>query len=209
MDNKFIPNVYVYLRISTNQQDISNQESEIIKFCDLNSFNISEIVKDEGKSGNVCWKNRKIFHIVNKCRKGDVIIVPELSRIGRKMLEIMEILSICSNKGIKLFAVKGNFKLDDSLSSKIIAMGYSISAEIERNLISERTKAALQKKKDDGVRLGLPKFTVLPNNKLFPNKNDIFLKYSSGLSCKHIASLYSVSPSYMCRFIRTHFRLSS
>lgn len=204
-----IPDVYVYLRVSTDRQDISNQEAEIIRYCGANDYKITEIVKDDGKSGTISWKKRKIFDIIQKCRKGDIVIVPELSRIGRKMLEIMEILSICSDKHVKIIAVKGNYESNDSLSSKIVAMGYSISAEIERNLISERTKAALQKRKDDGVKLGLPKGCILSNNKLHSCRDDIVSKYFNGVSKKDLADQYSVSCSYMSRFVNNSIKLIS
>ena len=85
------------------------------------------------------------------------MIVPELSRLGRSMLEIMEILSIAKDKGIYIYSVKGNWHLDGSIQSKIIGIVFAMAAEIERELIIQRTKEALRSRKAAGVRLGRPK----------------------------------------------------
>jgi DNA invertase Pin-like site-specific DNA recombinase len=92
-------------------------------------------------------EEKKTFCYYRRCKKNDVLIVSELSRLGRSMLEIMEILSIASQKQMKIYAVKGNWNLDDSIQSKVMAMAFSIASEIERDLISIRTKEALRFKK--------------------------------------------------------------
>jgi DNA invertase Pin-like site-specific DNA recombinase len=97
--------------------------------------------------GKVSWRKRKIADILDTAQKGDNIIVSELSRLGRSMLECMEILSIATQKGVNLYAVKGDWQLNNSIQSKIIAMAFSMAAEIERDLISKRTREALLVKK--------------------------------------------------------------
>jgi DNA invertase Pin-like site-specific DNA recombinase len=109
---------------------------------------------EEKVSGKIAWRKRKIADILDDLQKGDALIVSELSRLGRSILECMEILSIASQKGIKIYAVKGNWHLDHSIQSKIIAMAFSMAAEIERDLISKRTIEALQAKKAAGMKLG-------------------------------------------------------
>ena len=98
---------------------------------------------EEKVSGTVPWKKRKIADIVDQLTEGDLLIVSELSRIGRSMLEIMQVLSTSLEKGVNVYAVKGNWKLDNSIQSKIIAVVFSMAAEIERELISRRTRVAL------------------------------------------------------------------
>lgn len=112
---------------------------------------------EEQISGKVSWRNRKIFAIINEAKKDDVIIVSELSRLGRSMLEIMEILSIATQKQLKIYSVKGDWHLDGSIQSKVMAMVFSMASEIERDLISSRTKEALRFKKENGIKLGRPK----------------------------------------------------
>ena len=107
-------------------------------------------------SGKVSWKKRKIAEIIVEFKKGDTLIVSELSRLGRSMLECMEILSVAVEKGVRVYAVKGNWSLDSSIQSKIVAMAFSMASEIERDLISQRTKEALRYKKEQGIKLGRP-----------------------------------------------------
>lgn len=91
-----------------------------------------------------------------RVQKGDTLIVSELSRLGRSMLECMEILSVAVEKGVRIYAVKDNWSLDSSIQSKIVAMAFSMASEIERDLISQRTKEALRYKKEQGIKLGRP-----------------------------------------------------
>ena len=108
-------------------------------------------------SGNTPWRKRKIADILETLGKGDHLIVSELSRLGRSMLECMEILSISTDRGTCIYAIKIHWKLDHTLQSKIIAMAFSMAAEIERDLISARTKEALKARKAAGKPLGRPK----------------------------------------------------
>lgn len=111
---------------------------------------------EEKVSGKMNWKNRKIKNVIDNLVAGDRIIVPELSRLGRSMLEIMEMLSILNEKGVYVYSVKGGWELNGSIQSKVMAMAFSIAAEIERDLISKRTKEALRARKASGMKLGRP-----------------------------------------------------
>ncbi len=108
-------------------------------------------------SGRKSWKEREIGALIPKLRKGDILIVTELSRLGRSMLEIMELLSILLRAGVELHVVKNDQVLKDDLQSKVFAMAFSIAAEIERELISRRTKEALARLKKQGKKIGRPK----------------------------------------------------
>lgn len=124
-----------YLRVSTIDQDIAKNKADILTLA--NSKNLGKVHFSEEKvSGKVSWRKRKIAEILEGCRNGDNIIVSELSRLGRSMLECMEILSIATQKGVNIYAVKGNWHLDNTIQSKIIAMAFSMAAEIEHDLIS-------------------------------------------------------------------------
>ena len=145
-----------YLRVSTLEQDLEKNKLEILKLAHEKELGRVTFI-EETMSGKTSWRKRKLAQLLNDLGEGDSILVSELSRLGRSMLECMEILSIAMTKGIRIYAVKGNWQLDDSIQSKIVAMAFSMAAEIERDLISQRTKEALKARKAAGVKLGRPK----------------------------------------------------
>ena len=148
--------IYSYLRVSTDKQELENQKFEVLKYANDNKLGNVEFV-EETVSGRKSWKERKIGKLVEELQQGDLLIITELSRLGRSMLEIMELLSILLRKGVELHVVKNRQVLKDNLQSKVFAMAFSIAAEIERELISHRTKEALKKRKAEGKPLGRPK----------------------------------------------------
>lgn len=145
-----------YLRVSTEQQDTEKNKAAILSFGNDRDFGKIEFV-EEKVSGTISWKNRAIKGIIDELGEGDRLIVPELSRLGRSMLEIMEMLSISKQKGIAVYAVKGCWELNGSIQSKVMAMIFSMVSEIERDLISSRTKEGLRAAKAKGVTLGRPR----------------------------------------------------
>jgi DNA invertase Pin-like site-specific DNA recombinase len=155
---------------------------------------------EEKVSGTVAWKNRKIAEILDHATTGDTIIVSELSRLGRSMLECMEILSIAAQKGINLYAVKGNWRLDTSIQSKIIAMAFAMAAEIERDLIAKRTKEALAAKKLAGAKLGRP--LGVGKSKLDAFRLEIEALLSNGSTQKFIAERYHTTEANLHHWMR-------
>ncbi|HRN00674.1 MAG TPA: recombinase family protein, partial [Aliarcobacter cryaerophilus] len=153
-------------------------------------------------SGKVSWRNRKIFVIINEAKKDDVIIVSELSRLGRSMLEIMEILSIATQKQLKIYSVKGDWHLDGSIQSKVMAMVFSMASEIERDLISSRTKEALRFKKENGIKLGRPKGPG--KSKLDKFKPEIEALLSNGSTQKFIANRYNTTEANLYNWMKRH-----
>jgi len=147
--------IYAYIRVSTEMQTYSSQEFEIKKYCKDQNFVIDKWIT-ESISGTVAIEKRTLGRTIRKMGKGDLLICTEISRLGRNMLMIMSILNLCSSKGISIHTIKDNFDLSDNINSKIIAFAFALAAEIERNLISQRTKEALAVKKQDGIRLGRP-----------------------------------------------------
>ena len=137
-------------------------------------------------------------------KQDDNLIVSELSRLGRTMLEIMEILSIAKNKGINIYALKGNWKLDGSIQSSIIAMAFSMAAEIERELISSRTKEALAVIKKSGVKLGRPK--GVGKSKLDQYKPEIEALLSNGATQKFIANRYKATQATMSNWMKKNMK---
>ena len=130
-----------YLRVSTAAQDLEKNKADILHLANNKGLGQVEWV-EETVSGRVSWKKRLLGNLLDELNTGDVLLVSELSRLGRSMLECMEILSIASQQGIHIYAVKGNWQLDNSIQSKIVAMAFSMASEIERDLISQRTKEA-------------------------------------------------------------------
>ena len=142
-----------YLRVSTDLQDVDNQRLEVLRLANDRGLGSVEFV-EEIVSGRKSWRDRELAGVLAGLGKGDVVIVAELSRLGRSMLEIMEILSIATRAGVVVYAVKGEWVLDGSLQSKVVALAFSMASEIERDLIASRTRAALATKaallKDNG-----------------------------------------------------------
>ncbi len=132
---------FAYLRVSKLDQDLEKNKIDILKLANDQHLGHVHFV-EEKVSSKISWRKRQIAAILEKTQSGDTIIVSELSRLGRSMLECIEILSIATEKGLHIYAVKGNWRLDGSIQSKIIAMAFAIAAEIERDLISQRTQAA-------------------------------------------------------------------
>lgn len=190
-----------YLRISTTDQDLEKNKADILHLANDKNLGKVEFV-EETISGTVSWKKRKIATIIEQLQKGDNLIVSELSRIGRSMLEIMQVLSIAMEKGIHIYAIKGNWKLDDSLQSKIMAMVFSMAAEIERDLISKRTKEALRAKKAAGMKLGRPKGTG--KSKLDKYRIEIEALLKNGSTQKFIAQKYGTTEANFSLWMKKH-----
>jgi len=154
--NRKKPKTVAYLRVSTNHQDLKKNKADILLLANERDMGKVDFVVEKA-SGSKSWKERRIKQVIDKLDEVDRLIVPELSRLGRSMLEIMEILSIAKTKGVSLYAIKGDWSLNGSIQSKIIGMVFAMAAEIERELISQRTKEALKARKAAGLKLGRPK----------------------------------------------------
>lgn len=148
--------IYGYIRVSTDKQTVENQRFEINQFCEKNVVVVDKWL-EETISGSKKLEERKLGKLLKKMKKDDILICSELSRLGRNMLMIMGILNECMNRDIQVWTIKDNYRLGSDISSKVLAFAFGLSAEIERNLISQRTKEALARKKAEGVILGRPK----------------------------------------------------
>jgi len=146
------------------------------------------------------WKKRKIAEIIADFQKGDTLIVSELLRLGRSMLECMEILSAAVEKGVRVYAVKGNWTLDNSIQSKIVAMAFSMASEIERDLISQRTKEALRYKKEQGIKLGRPPGPG--KSKLDKYRPEIEALMRNGSTQKFIANRYGTTEANLHNWLK-------
>ena len=188
-----------YLRVSTADQYLDKNKADILYLANEKKLGTVEWVKEKA-SGKINWRKRKIAQVIDSLKEGDTILVSELSRLGRSMLECMEILSIALEKKITIYAVKGNWQLDQSIQSKIIAMAFSMAAEIERDLISQRTKEALAARKKQGVKLGRPKGTG--KSKLDQYKPEIEALLTNGATQKFIAQRYDATEATVSRWVK-------
>jgi DNA invertase Pin-like site-specific DNA recombinase len=179
-----------YLRVSTVEQDLKKNRHEILELANARGFGPVEFV-EEKVSGIKNWKKRKIKQIIDELGDGDRLIVPELSRLGRSMLEIMEMLSIAKDKGINIYAVKGGWELNSSIQSKVVAMAFSIAAEIELDLISKRTKEALKARKAQGIKLGRPRGPG--KSKLDKYREEIIALLKNGSTKTFVAKKYETT----------------
>lgn len=190
-----------YLRVSTLEQDLEKNKADILHFANDRNLGRVEWVM-ETASGTTNWRKRQLGTLFADLQTGDILIVSELSRLGRSMLECMEILSLAVQKGIQLYAVKGNWQLDNSLQSKILAMTFAMAAEIERELISQRTKEALAARKRDGKSLGRPR--GVGKSKLDKFMPEIKGLLATGSTQKFIAKRYGTTEANLSRWIKRH-----
>lgn len=148
--------IYSYIRVSTEKQALENQRFEVERWAKANGVRIDKTV-NETASGKIAINHRALGGLFKKLKSGDTLVVTELSRLGRSLLDVMEKLNYCIKNDIKVIALKEKFEMGDNINSKVLAFAFSLSAEIERQLISQRTKEALARKKAEGVILGRPK----------------------------------------------------
>jgi DNA invertase Pin-like site-specific DNA recombinase len=188
-----------YLRVSTIDQDLEKNKAEILFLANDKSLGKVEFV-EEKVSGRVHWRERKIGQIIEELGEGDTILLSEFSRLGRSMLECMEIIAIATQKGICMYTVKGAWQLDGSIQSKVMAMVFAMAAEIERDLISKRTKEALQAKKASGVKLGRPKGKG--KSKLDKYELEIEALLKNGSTKKFIAERYHTSEANLFNWLK-------
>lgn len=189
--------------MSSDKQTVENQRFEINKFCSRENIQIDGWI-EETISGTKSYTKRQLGNLLKKIKKGDLIICAELSRLGRNLFMIMEILNICMLKEAKVWTIKDNYRLGDDIQSKVLAFAFGLSAEIERNLISQRTKEALTRKKAEGVVLGRPKGKTnsYGKYKLSSKKKQIQRLMSEGVSKRRIAKICKVDRSTLDRFLK-------
>ncbi len=193
--------VYAYVRVSTDQQSCSSQEFEIRNWATAHNIVIDRWIR-ESIHGTVPVARRKLGKSIGKMRPGDMLVCTEISRLGRNVLMIMGVLNYCCEREIGIRTIKDNFDLSENLNSKIIAFAFGLSAEIERNLISQRTREALADKKASGVKLGRPRGSRKKYAQISADAEKIIREHDSGVSYTSIAHRYSIHPNTLRRYLR-------
>lgn len=194
--------IYGYIRVSSDKQTVENQRFEINNFCIKNNFVIDGWI-EETISGIKAYNKRELGKLLKRVQKDDLIICAELSRLGRNLFMIMEIINICMKKECKVWTIKDNYRLGEDIQSKVLAFAFGLSAEIERNLISQRTKEALARKKAEGVVLGRPKErrSSPEKHKLHGKEVLIMELLKAGVSKRKIAKICKVDRNTLAMFI--------
>lgn len=194
---------YGYIRVSSDKQTVENQRFEISKFVESNGIQIDGWI-EETISGTKNYDKRKLGSLLKRVKKDDLIICAELSRLGRNLFMIMEILNICMSKECRVWTIKDNYRLGEDIQSKVLAFAFGLSAEIERNLISQRTKEALARKRAEGVVLGRPLGRRSNHVKLSGKEETIKTLREQGLSQAKIAAIFRVDRMTVAKFIKEH-----
>ena len=188
-----------YVRVSTEKQHPENQKEEISRYAAANHWTVDKWVV-EVVSGKKSYNGRKLGRTISQLKKGDTLIVSEVSRLSRNLTDIMTIMGLCLKKGINIYTVKEKYCFDDSINSKILCFAFGLVAEIERNLISLRTKEALASRKADGIILGRRKGSAPKTNILLENMDKIRDMQSVGMSVRQICRHFGVSKDTWYRF---------
>lgn len=192
---------YAYIRVSTQIQSYDGQHYEIEKWCGERSIGIDRWVQEK-VSGNRDWNERTLGTLIRRMKQGDLLVCAELSRLGRNMMMVMSILNVCSRKGIHVYSIKDHFELSDDLQSKIVAFAFSLAAEIERNLISQRTREALAAKKAAGVRLGRPEGASSKRRRFEERLPEIVRMRELGISMESIARAIDIHKNTLYRYMK-------
>lgn len=195
--------IIAYLRVSTSKQHLENQQNEIRRFADSRNILIDQWVT-EIVSGKKNGNHRKLGALLRRMKKSDTLIVTEISRLSRTLTEIMSIMGKCLEKGINLYTTKEGYSFDNTINSKVLCFAFGLVAEIERNLISMRTKEALALRKAEGVILGRKKGSYTKTNILIENRHVIVKMLKHNHSITDICQHFNVSRDTFSKFRRVH-----
>lgn len=192
---------YGYIRVSSDKQTVENQKYEIKRFAEQEGIKIDGWIS-ETISGTKNYDKRKLGKLLRNVQSGDLIICSEISRLGRSLFMIMEILNICMSKDCRVWTVKDGYRLGEDIQSKVLAFAFGLSAEIERNLISQRTKEALARKRSEGIVLGRPVGSTKPEHyKLFGKDEMICQLLALGNSKTSVAKILKVHRNTLNNYI--------
>ena len=191
-----------YIRVSSDRQTVENQRYEIRQFCAREGLEVDGWI-EETVSGTKAYSKRRLGKLLKHVGKGDLIICSELSRLGRSLYMIMEILSYCMRRECAVWTIKDGYRLGDDIQSKVLAFAFGLSAEIERNLISQRTKEALARLKSEGKPIGRPKGHNTRKELLPISRHEAYIRKAlqNGLSQRKIAEHIHCTRSTLRRYI--------
>lgn len=194
--------VFAYLRVSTDDQDANSQRQGIEQFAKEHAWKIDDYIVDEGVSGAKDPTVRKLGALLEKIKKDDIIICSEISRLGRDLYMVMDILHECMEKGCIIYTVKDRFVLGDDMQSKVLAFAFGLSAEIERQMIRQRTREGLVLRVKEGVLLGRPPETTGLSEVIDEkDKPKIIEQYNWGVPILRLAQNFGVHRNTMSKYL--------
>ncbi len=188
-----------YIRVSSTKQTCEHQHFEIEQFARRNHLKVTKWT-EETISSRKPLDMRQLGQLLNELKPNDILIACEISRLGRSLLEVMRILEKCLNKDCQVWTIKENYRLGNDIQSKVMAFAFGLSAEIERNLISQRTKASLDNLKSRGHKLGRPLGAASRKLKLHKNKIRVCQMLDAGMSITRIAQEFQIERVTVRRF---------
>ena len=189
-----------YIRVSSNKQTLEHQRFEIENFARREGIKIDEWIEEKISSRKALDK-RKLGELLNNLQENDILITCEISRLGRSLLEVMKILETCLNKNCQVWTLKENYRLGNDIQSKVLAFAFGLAAEIERQLISERTKSSLANIKANGKKLGRPFNAETKKLKLTKNQKQIQKLLAQGISKSKIAKIFGVERATLRKYL--------
>ena len=189
-----------YIRVSSNKQTLEHQRFEIENFARREGIKIDEWIEEKISSRKALDK-RKLGELLNNLQEDDILITCEISRLGRSLLEVMKILETCLNKNCQVWTLKENYRLGNDIQSKVLAFAFGLAAEIERQLISERTKSSLANIKANGKKLGRPFNAETKKLKLAKNQKQIQKLLAQGISKSKIAKIFGVERATLRKYL--------
>ena len=191
--------IYGYLRVSSDEQDVNSQKQGVEQFAKDRNWNIDKYITDEGVSGGKDPDKRNLGPLLQLLNMDDVIICSEISRLGRDLYMVMDILHYCMEKGCIIYTVKDKFVLGDDIQSKVLAFAFGLSAEIERQMIRQRTKEGLRLRMKLGVLVGRPIGSLSENVKLDAVKDKVIEQYNWGVPLRRLAENFNVDRNTISR----------
>lgn len=196
---------YGYIRVSGERQDTDNQRYQLLKYANEHGLIIDHFI-DETVSTRKSLEKRQLSHLLKKLKTGDSLTISEITRLGRSLFEIMGILNDLMKRGIKVYSLKEGYKLGDDINSKILAFAFGLAGEIERNLISLRTKEALERRRSEGKRLGRPPGSLSRNTVLSGQEDMISELLEKKVPIATIGRILGVHRTTVDNFVRTRLR---
>jgi DNA invertase Pin-like site-specific DNA recombinase len=197
--------IYGYIRVSTDRQTVDNQRFEIQRFCTKNGLEVERWI-EETISGTKSPEKRLLGSLLSEVEKGDLIVCSELSRLGRSLFMIMSILNQLMLNGVRVWTIKDNYRLGDNIQSKVLAFAFALSAEIERDLISQRTKEALARKRSEGIVLGRPIGRKSSHVKLSGHEKEIQTLLDNHTSKSAIGRIFGVNRMTVDLFLKERMK---